>query len=324
VSPGPLTLEGNAGLGPDDPRFDYGRLALRLPLRAREGARFEIAGLAGKRPPLEEAYSRLEGRLLLEKESRGAWLGVASRRDDHLGTSFPLLGVGAWFRVGEVTPSAGLEQTPDEVIHRDYSYSYADTALLVQESHEAIRRSTVHAGLGWTRGRLSLESRFGVSLSHAAGPRRWVRGRAAVALVSGFSLVGSAGTGAPDLFGSPENHSGQATLGLSLNPAWGGHGAPHGGDAPQWKVVTEGEGWYTIEVRASGAQLVEITSDATQWTPRALEHGGGDRWTLRLHLEPGIYHVNLRIDGGSWIVPPGAPTASDDFIGDTGVMVVGG
>src|SRR5262249_39968570 len=184
----------------------------------------------------EEAYSRLEGRLLCEKQARGAWLGVANRRDDHLGASFPLLGVGAWLRVGQVTPSAGWEQTPDEMIHRDYSYSYAESAWVAHESHEGIRRSTVHAGLGWARGRVSLESRFGVSVSPAAGPRRWVRGRAAVALVSGFSLVGTAGTEAPDLFGTPENHAGQATLGLSLSPAWGAHGAPHGVDGPEWKV----------------------------------------------------------------------------------------
>jgi hypothetical protein len=32
--------------------------------------------------------------------------------------------------------------------------------------------------------------------------------------------------------------------------------------------------------------------------------------------------LNVRVDGGSWIVPPGLTTMSDDFAGEVGVLVI--
>ena len=74
-------------------------------------------------------------------------------------------------------------------------------------------------------------------------------------------------------------------------------------------------------MRAPGARFVEVMGDFTRWEPLRLERAGGDRWQTTVMLEPGVHQVNLRIDGGAWMPPPGAPTTADGYGGTTGVMV---
>jgi len=321
-------VEGNAGFGATNPHFANGRLDYGFPFRMKGFAgQFELGGLAGSRPSQDGKYARLDGRVLLQRNRTGLWVGVARRKDDAGDpTSSTLFGLGSSLRVGDFLPALGLEQTPDKVAHIDYHYRASDSSWSTTQSQEAIRRTTVHAGVGWSRGRVALESVLGLSLSPEGAPRKWLRGDAALNVVSGLSLVAAAGSSAPDLFGAPENHKGQATLGIRLNPSWSASRIAGGreGDSPEWRVVEEKEGWYTLEVRARDASLVEITTDASGWVPTALVRMAHDRWRIRMRLQPGIYHVNLRIDGGPWIVPPGAPTVPDEWLGSTGVLIVGG
>jgi hypothetical protein len=39
-------------------------------------------------------------------------------------------------------------------------------------------------------------------------------------------------------------------------------------------------------------------------------------------MSAGIHHINMRIDGGTWIAPPGVPSIRDGFNGEVGVLVV--
>jgi len=41
-----------------------------------------------------------------------------------------------------------------------------------------------------------------------------------------------------------------------------------------------------------------------------------------LPLERGTHQFNVRVDGGSWGVPPGIGTAPDDFGGVVGLLVI--
>jgi hypothetical protein len=41
-----------------------------------------------------------------------------------------------------------------------------------------------------------------------------------------------------------------------------------------------------------------------------------------LPLKPGKYQMNLRIDGGNWLVPPGLLSMSDEFGGTVGLLVI--
>ena len=41
-----------------------------------------------------------------------------------------------------------------------------------------------------------------------------------------------------------------------------------------------------------------------------------------LPLSPGMHQINVRVDGGPWIAPPGVPTMRDGFNGEVGLVVI--
>jgi hypothetical protein len=119
-----------------------------------------------------------------------------------------------------------------------------------------------------------------------------------------------------------------ATLGLRVRAAPLAASRVTGGRArdapsrPRFAVRGAGEGMRTIVVRAPGARSVEVMGDFTDWQPLALARAGADEWQLTLPLAPGSYRVNLRVDGGAWIVPPGLTPLPDDFVGAAGLLIV--
>ena len=84
----------------------------------------------------------------------------------------------------------------------------------------------------------------------------------------------------------------------------------------------ERDGRTRIRIRAADAQRVEIMGTFTDWEPVALERERGDRWEIVLPLERGTHHINVRVDGGEWGVPPGIGVAPDDFGGVVGLLVI--
>lgn len=77
-----------------------------------------------------------------------------------------------------------------------------------------------------------------------------------------------------------------------------------------------------IRVRAHAARRVEFTGDPTTWVPVALRRDDDGWWSLELDVAPGIHEVNVRIDGGAWVVPPGLAVIVDEFGGRTGRLVI--
>ncbi len=69
---------------------------------------------------------------------------------------------------------------------------------------------------------------------------------------------------------------------------------------------------------------VELKGDLTDWQPVRMQPSRRDPgvWEVVIAVAPGLYHVNLRIDGGEWIVPPGLATVPDGFGGDTGLLAL--
>jgi len=78
----------------------------------------------------------------------------------------------------------------------------------------------------------------------------------------------------------------------------------------------------TLRVNSPRANSVEVNGDFTSWTPVPLIGSSDGWWTVTLPLDPGKYQMNLRIDGGKWIVPPGLLSMSDEFGGAVGLLVV--
>ena len=77
-----------------------------------------------------------------------------------------------------------------------------------------------------------------------------------------------------------------------------------------------------LRVHAPGATSVELMGDFTDWQPVTLRYAGAGTWEILLPLPPGVHRVNLRLDGGPWIVPAGARPERSDFGGVVGVVVV--
>lgn len=78
----------------------------------------------------------------------------------------------------------------------------------------------------------------------------------------------------------------------------------------------------TLKVEAPQARVVEITGDFTDWKPVPLQLESTGWWTVTLPIGPGKYQMNLRLNGGEWLVPPGLLSMLDEFGGRVGLLVV--
>jgi hypothetical protein len=77
---------------------------------------------------------------------------------------------------------------------------------------------------------------------------------------------------------------------------------------------------FTLHV-ARGARA-ELMGDFTEWQAVALTRVEAGRYQYVVRLPTGLYRFNIRVDGGSWIVPAGVDVVNDEFGGQAGVLVV--
>jgi hypothetical protein len=93
--------------------------------------------------------------------------------------------------------------------------------------------------------------------------------------------------------------------------------------AARFEVRTGGGARRVIRVHAPGAKRVELMGEFTGWVPVALQRTGvPPEWEVSLPIPPGVYRLNLRIDGGPWSVPPGLPAFTDD-LGPVAILRIG-
>ena len=81
-------------------------------------------------------------------------------------------------------------------------------------------------------------------------------------------------------------------------------------------------GMQKIIVRIGGVETVDVMGDFSDWSPLTLIRHGRDLWELSIPLSAGRHQINVRVDGGPWIAPPGVPTMRDGFNGEVGLVVV--
>ncbi len=77
-----------------------------------------------------------------------------------------------------------------------------------------------------------------------------------------------------------------------------------------------------ISLRAVGVRSVELMADFTDWSAVALTQRAPGLWEIELPLSPGIYRVNVRLDGGPWAAPAGTRVERTEFGGEVGIVVV--
>jgi hypothetical protein len=88
-------------------------------------------------------------------------------------------------------------------------------------------------------------------------------------------------------------------------------------------IATRGAGdAVTLRVNAPDARLVEISGDFTDWVPVQLVRAGGGWWSSTMPIKSGNYQMNVRVNGGQWIAPPGLLSMVDEFGGTVGLLVI--
>jgi hypothetical protein len=183
----------------------------------------------------------------------------------------------------------------------------------------------IHAS--WNLGKFALSTTAGRAVSPQAAPSVWGSVEAARLMSRGTSVFLNAGTSpAPFMFGMIGTVHRSIDLGLRVNTAAFHSSGGRPGDAspvaPAFLLLPAGQGQYRLRIRVQHADRVELASDCTAWQPVVMSRLADTLWESILPAAAGSHLVNIRIDGGSWIVPPGLVPKSDDFAGSVGVFVV--
>jgi hypothetical protein len=214
-----------------------------------------------------------------------------------------------------------------------------DATLTVSPiSLDSIHYTDTQLSLSWTRRGFDLDGlvgfRVGDQLSDlGATARAWGSLSAVAWLTPHFAAVLSGGTYPIDpTQGFPGGRFLSASIRFAhasnrTNPAAATDASPSGmtAEAPIIERFTwekSDTGGVILRANAPRAQTVEVTGDFTKWEPVQLSSEGGGWWAIRLPLAAGKYQMNLRINGGSWMVPPGLLPIADEFGGSVGLLVV--
>lgn len=260
------------------------------------------------------------GRLHWATARRGLWVGTglgAISKGFYFPDDLVQLDVGGWARLGPATLT--VQALPTRV----GPVEYTDYVLGTRWE--------------WARSDLSL------SAGHRDGDREngvanWTEGAAAYWFSDHVAIVGGAGVFPAEVWrGLPGGRYVSAALRLSSRAARGpdpqllaeltrpyelGRLRRSRAAARQFSVERLPDGTRTLQVRFPSAGTVELMGDFTDWTPVPMVRSGADMWTFNVFIGPGVHRLNVRIDGGPWIAPPGLTTTHDEFGGQVGLLVV--
>ena len=74
-------------------------------------------------------------------------------------------------------------------------------------------------------------------------------------------------------------------------------------------------GSRVLVFRSVSALRAEVRGDFSDWQPRALEPTPDGGWQIPWTAGAGTFRINIRLDDGPWIAPPGLPSFADEFGG---------
>jgi hypothetical protein len=83
-----------------------------------------------------------------------------------------------------------------------------------------------------------------------------------------------------------------------------------------------GDGMHKIVVRVGRVESVDVMGDFSDWGALTMVRRGRDLWELTVPISNGRHEINIRIDGGKWVAPPGLPKTNDLFNGEVGVLII--
>jgi hypothetical protein len=192
------------------------------------------------------------------------------------------------------------------------------------------RFSDLEGSVHWQMGPLELNAatgyRFGDSYDVTPDSKRWTAGTATVWLNDRIAIVGGGGRQpALPLRGIPARSFGMAGIELAYWPISKGAvpvSMPRATLVKTFEMHSLATGMHKIIIHVGGVETVDVMGDFSDWSPLTLSRRGRDTWELTVPLSAGMHQINVRVDGGPWMAPPGVPTMHDSFNGDVGLVVV--
>lgn len=242
----------------------------------------------------------------------GTWDGSAWRR-------LVLGEIGGWTQSSSGT--ALLTITPVAV---DDSVRYVDGQITVSREFNNVDVSAVAGGRGGGQNpAVGTRARSWGSLSAVA----WIRPRTAIAASGGTYPVDPTQGFPGGRFLSVSVRLATSQRRVTMVPGRDSGNVAERvavGRAPfqAFRVDRQTAGFVQVRFHAPTARLVEITGDFTGWAPVRLQAAGDGWWTARFRLESGKHEMNMRVDSGGWVVPPGLLPLNDEFGGSVGLLVV--
>jgi hypothetical protein len=305
---GSRILQGTAAGGWLTPRFG--------PWRGELSA---SAGVTGYQDYPSYGHVLGRGKLHLIGDGIGAWVAGAT------GSSFfgsnwdgaTEVAVGAW----AATPvfGGGVTLTHYRFLDTTFTDVVAGgrwrTSVAELDGSLGIRTSAVGSGNGLygdLGARFRLSSRFSILASGGRYPADPVRGVLAASYANlglRFDLI-------------PSRRTPLTSLSAALRrvvPAAADRGSS---DDASLAIEPSTVDLTRIRVSAPGAARVELMGDFTDWEPLTLASERPGLFEIVLRLAPGSYRLNVRLDGGRWIVPGGARVEEDDFGQTVGIVLV--
>jgi hypothetical protein len=296
---------------------------------------------------------------LLFKQHGGVWLGGGVARPWRIAviSSVDITGAGAWTNLGDLTLSSTLTNFyfTKAASGRDSASASAScgeptasagvfNGIVASQPVFAVEPTAVgcerqsrfrdlEGSMRWEHGVVEVSAqtgyRFGSSYDVTPDSRRWSSATATLWLNDRVALVSSGGRQpANPARGLAARTFGMMGFVLAYWPI------PKGvvPVAPTRAALVRGfemrpaaaTGMQKIVIRVGGVETVDVMGDFSDWNPLTLVRRGRDLWELSIPLSPGAHQINLRVDGGPWIAPPGLPTMRDSFSGEVGMLVVTG
>jgi hypothetical protein len=298
---------------------------------------------------------------VLFHEHGGVWLGGGVARPWRVGvtSSADVTDAGAWTKVGDALAKFGTATftatftnfsfTKVASVDDSGSASLSCTASPAASANVAAntmlsetagtgpcerqsRFSDLEGSVHWEVGAIELTAssgyRFGDSYDVTPDSKRWTAGTATVWLNDRIAIIGGGGRQpALPLRGLPARSYGMAGLELAYWPISKGAvpvSLPHAILVKTFEMhaLPSSAGMEKVIIHVGGVETVDVMGDFSDWSPLTLVRRGRDLWELSVPLAPGTHQINVRVDGGPWMAPPGVPTMHDNFGGDVGLIVV--